>query len=515
MAKEAMTATAMASFNVRDFGATGNKQDDAQTAINKAIATCAEAGGGMVYFPPGAYTTGTIHLRSHVRIFVEAGATIYSSKEPSSFDQRALFYGEDLENITLEGRGTVNGQAEYEWRMNNIEDRYIYPNQVLMEKAGLPLMRSFPTPNSVGHLVLLIRCKDVRIAGLSFIDSPSWTMHPWQCQRLVIDGIYIRTSMKYGVWADGIDPDGCKDVLISNCVVETGDDALVFYSSSIYGPAVPCENIVVTNCRLSSASSAIKFCDGNLTAIRNVTISNCAITDSNRGIAFMVFDGGLVSDVVIANITIECRRFDWFWWGEGDPLHFRLIQRSQIDPHIDRTREPRIGAMRNIILQNIIARGPGANNIDGHADSYLENVTLENIRLTVVNDLNSPLQKTRDALIVRRARNLRLKDVEVTWEAPAYEQWRSAVVLEDVEELLVDGLAARQSGDGPHPALLLERVSDATVRNCRAAAGTGTFVRVQGRNSHGIELVGNDFRCAEIAHAIGDEVDLPALSDRD
>ena len=88
-------------------------------------------------------------------------------------------------------------------------------------------------------------------------------MHLYDCQQVNIDGVYIYTSQRDGVWADGIDPDGCRDVRIANCTIETGDDAIVFYSYTIYGPALPCENITVTNCRLSSSSSAIKFCDCN------------------------------------------------------------------------------------------------------------------------------------------------------------------------------------------------------------------------------------------------------------
>jgi polygalacturonase len=396
-------------YNIRDYGASGQKGDSAQSAIQAAIDACAAGGGGMVYFPPGAYTSGTIHLRSHVRIFLEAGATVFSSKDPAAFDRRGLFYGADLENITLEGRGSVNGQAEYEWQLvEKFQDWYIYPNQVRWEKAGLPLMRSFPTQNSIGNLVLLVRCTDLRITGLSFLHSPSWTMHIWGCERVVIDGVYVHTSQKYGVWADGIDPDGCKDVHINNCTIETGDDALVFYSSSVFGPARPCENITVTNCRLSSASSALKFCDGNLNAIRNVTIDNCVITDSNRGIALMIFDGGLLENVVISNMTIECKRFDWYWWGDGDPLHINLIRRSEIDPNIDKSREPPIGRIRNIILRNILARGIGACLIHGSPDSLLENVSLENLRLEIASDAASPLQKSSVALTIENACNLRL-----------------------------------------------------------------------------------------------------------
>ncbi len=453
-------------FNVKNFGATGLKADNAQPAIQQAIEACAAAGGGMVYFPPGAYTTGTMHLRSHVRIFVEAGATIYSSKDPASFDTHGLFYAEDVENITLEGRGVIDGQAEYAWRLTDMRDWYIYPNQVRWEKAGLPLNRSFPTPNSIGNLVLFVRCTDVRIEGLSFLHSPSWTMHLWGIERLVIDGIYIHTSLRDGVWADGIDPDGCKDVRISNCTIATGDDALVFYSSSIFGPARPCENITVTNCRLSSASSAIKFCDGNLNAIRNVTIDNCVITDSNRGIAFMVFDGGIVENVVISNVTIECKRFDWFWWGDGDPLHFNLIQRSEIDPNMDKSKEPPIGKMRNILLRNIFARGIGACLIHGHADSLLENVAMENVRLEIVSDADSPLQKSPVALTIDNIRNLRLKDFEIAWDQPVAPAFLGTLLVENVHGLILDHVTAPAVPNGSsEPAVVFKNLSGLEARN--------------------------------------------------
>ena len=86
-------------FNVKDFGATGIKDDLAQEAIQKAVDACAAAGGGTVFIPPGQYTSGTIHLRSHVRLFVEAGATVYSLHDKSRFDKDALLYGEDLVDV--------------------------------------------------------------------------------------------------------------------------------------------------------------------------------------------------------------------------------------------------------------------------------------------------------------------------------------------------------------------------------------------------------------------------------
>src|SRR5271157_3642488 len=128
----------VAIFNVKNYGATGKKEDNAQKAIQKAVDACAQAGGGTVYLPPGEYTSGTIHLRSHVRLYVETGATLFASQDSAVFDKSALLYGEDLENISIEGRGTVDGQAEYEWRLNDIDDPYIRDNQLLAQSLGKP-----------------------------------------------------------------------------------------------------------------------------------------------------------------------------------------------------------------------------------------------------------------------------------------------------------------------------------------------------------------------------------------
>src|SRR5437867_7793010 len=438
-------------FNVKEYGATGKKSDNAQAAIQKAIEACASAGGGTVYLPPGEYTSGQLRLRSHVRLYIEAGATVFVSKDSSAFDKgqtAALLYGEDLQTISIEGRGLIDGQSEYEWRLDDLDDAYIRPNSLLMKSLGRPLMRpfprGFPKETTYPRMVLLLRCKDVRIAGLSFIRSRSWTINPYACERLVIEGVYIYSSLKEGVWADGIDPDGCKDVRIANSTIETGDDAIVFYSSTTWGPALPCENLTITNCRLSSASSAIKFCDGNSNCIRKVTIDNTVITNSNRGLAFMVFDGGYVSDVVLSNLTIECTRHGWFWWGDGDPIHFNIKRRSEVDG-TSRQNEPPAGSIRNVIIRNVIARGKGTSGINGHPNSWLENVSLENVKLWLSHDPESPIEKAVDAIKVRWAKNLKLKDVEVSWDKPESGKWESALNVEDVNGLEIQGFSGRQA----------------------------------------------------------------------
>jgi polygalacturonase len=489
-------------FDVRALGATGVRTDNATPALQAAIDAASAAGGGMVYVPPGEYTTGTLHLRSHVRVHVEQGATLFGSMNAADYpgdpERRAVFYAEDQHDIGLEGLGTIEGQGHYEWRTQDWKDWYILPNQLLAEELGLSLERSFPAADTVGkHLVLFIRCQDVRIENLTFLNSPFWTMHLFQLDRLLIQGVNIRTSQRDGVWADGIDPDGCRDVHIDNCTIETGDDALVFYDTSIYGPVRASENITVTNCRLSSSSSALKFCDGNHLAIRNVVISNCVITNSNRGLAFMVFGEGVIENVVISNVTIECRRFDWFWWGDGDPIHFNLIRYGDIVP--DRADEVvPIGAIRNVQISNVIARGPGPNKIHGHPESYLENIAFDNVRLTVDADVDAPWRKGEHALAIDNARNVTFRNVEIDWEGPVSDHWRSAFAAERVEGLTLDGVSARQAQDGgADAALVLHDVTDATVRDGRAHPGTVTYLAATGAGSDDILFVGNDTRHAE------------------
>jgi hypothetical protein len=447
-------------FNAKEYGAMGIKSQDARPALQQAIDACGKAGGGTVYVGPGEYTTGQLHLRSGVRLYLEAGATLFASLDGAQFDpppKSALLSGEDLHDIALEGRGTLDGQSSYEWRPNSITDFYILPNQRLMEATGKPLMRPFPHgfPGETVYprMVLLLRCTDVRITGLKFIQSRSWTINPYACKRLLIDGVYIYSSQKEGVWADGIDPDGCQDVRIANSTVETGDDALVFYSADIWGPALPVENVTVTNCRLSSASSAIKFCDGNANAIRRVNIDNVVIANSNRGIAFMVFDGGVVEDVVLSNLTIETRRFDWFWWGDGDPLHFNIKRRSEVDG-TKRANEPAAGRIRNVTIQNVVAHGTGPSVINGHPTSWLDGVRLDNIKLFVSSDPGAPYEHTQIALTVRQARGLRMSNVEIGWERPFAPSWRNGLSLDQVRDAVLDRVEVHPAPGSKSPGIV-------------------------------------------------------------
>jgi hypothetical protein len=244
-----------------------------------------------------------------------------------------------------------------------------------------------------------------------------------------------------------------------------------------------------------------------MNCVRNVAVDNCVITDSNRGVAFMVFDGGYVSDVVISNLTIECRRHDWFWWGDGDPFHFNIKRRSEVHPQVKFDKEPPAGSIRNVLIQNVIAHGKGSSVINGHPDSWLDGITFENIKLFLSSDPSAPYDKAVHAFKFRRARNLKLRDIEVIWEKPELKKWESALYLEDIQGLEIDGFRGKQAWPGAEsPAIQLNRVQEAMIRACSPLPGTETFLRIAGVSTRDIALFGNDFRRAKYPFKIGAEV---------
>jgi len=150
----------------------------------------------------------------------------------------------------------------------------------------------------------------------------------------------------------------------------------------------------------------------------------------------------------------------------------------------------------------VVAHGQGTSMIQGHPDSWLDGVSLEHIKLFVSNDPDSPLQKTVDAMQVRWARNLKLKDVEVIWDKPASAKWQSALRMEDAQDVELDGFGGRPAGAGA-PAIGFTNVDGATVRNSNAAPGTELFLDLAGAKTRGIRLIGNDLGPAKVPYRVG------------
>lgn len=193
----------------------------------------------------------------------------------------------------------------------------------------------------------------------------------------------------------------------------------------------------------------------------------------------MVFDGGVVEDVVVSNITIETRRFDWFWWGDGDPIHFNIQRRGEVDGQ-KRENEPAAGCIRNVSIRNVIAHGAGTSAIQGHPDSWLDGVRLENVRLFVSHDPQAQYENTQAALRLRNARNLIMKDVEIHWEKPESPTWKVGLQVDGVKDLLLDGVNVATR-------MTLKDVENATVRNSGAET-----IQISGVHSRKVRVLNTE-----------------------
>ncbi len=510
-------------FNVRDFGATGNKSDDARPAIQKAIEAAA-AKGGTVYLPPGDYTSGTLFLRSHVSIYIESGATLYASENPKDFavqkvkSKDALLFGEKLEDITIEGRGTVDGQQTYYWAPDHFGD--IHAHALEMKQFGLSAPRSFPTgfgkQEDYPHLVWLGNCQNVRIAGLSFLHSPSWTFALYACWRVVVDGVYIYTSLKEAVWADGIDIVSSHDITVANSTIETGDDCIAIVCGiAEWGPDYPTENITITNCRFSSASAAVKFTEADTRLVQHVLVNNCAIFNTNRGITMQLATSGMIRDVVFSNITMDLHRFDWFWAGDANAFNVEIHRESEWNNEPPKPGEPGPGHIHDVIFHDMIVHCEGSSHIEGHSESWLEGVTFANIKFFIAHDPKSLYDIADSAMVFKRARNLKLRNVEVHWEKPMYDKWQSALQVEDVDGLELSGFQGNSAWPEKNVAAVeLNRVSNANVSDSVAPAGTNQFLKIKGAETHDVHLYGNDFHQARIPFVLGPEVKPASVAEQ-
>ena len=247
-------------FNVTDYGAVGNGTTLCTKAIQKAVDACATAGGGTVYIPAGKYLSGAIFLKSNVTLNVSEGATLLASKNFEHFppfkpgwriqsdDTRvsSLITGCDLENVAVTGRGTLNGQGRVWW------DAF---NKDKSSKDGEQKILSHGRP----RVINLYRCRDVLIEGVKIINSPSWTAHLVGCDNVVVDGISI-VNPEEGPNTDGVNPESCRNVRISNCFIDTGDDCITLKSGRDEEgrlKARPTENVAITNCIMYKGHGAV------------------------------------------------------------------------------------------------------------------------------------------------------------------------------------------------------------------------------------------------------------------
>lgn len=358
-------------FNIVNYGA----QDDGLTlntvAINKAITECVKGGGGTVLIPAGLWLTGPIVLQSNVDLYAARGALISFTTDRSQYPLTASLYegveaarcqspisATNAENIAITGEGIFNGSGNV-WRplkKGKITDtewkKLVSSGGVLTEdKTGwypsegalkgsltsdigklssgkqvkdFEVIRDFLRPN----MLRITNCKNILLKGITFENSPAWTMHLALSQHITIKNVTVKNP-SWGQNTDALDLESCANILLDGCSFDTGDDGICIKSGRDEEGrkrGVPTENMIAQNCTVYHAHGGFVIGSEMSGGARNLFVSNCTFIGTDIGLRFKTTRGrgGIVekiyaSNIVMKDIAAEAILFDMYYMAK-DPV---------------------------------------------------------------------------------------------------------------------------------------------------------------------------------------------------
>lgn len=437
-------------FNVRDYGAVGDRQHNDTRAIQKAIETCSRAGGGTVYFPAGDYLSGMLRLPSYVTLHLDAGATLWASTDPRDYEKQydyensggllvgALILAEDAKHVALVGEGVIHGQGTADFGA----------------RWGVPQHPSFRT-----GLCLFKNSHHVTIQGLTMLYSDAWTVHFQRCETVFVDRVTILNNPRR-LNSDGIDPNSCQNVHISNCHIVSGDDCIALKTTEPY----PCENIVVTNCTLETTCTAVKLGTESFGDFRNIHFSNCTISNSPVGIGIYMKDGATVEQVTFSNLSIHAST--------------RCQGQSVVPIFIDiekRGPDSCISTIQDIIFRDIHINSNSGILIQGMPESPIEDLIMQNVTLrvdeaadyaerckpkgsrrTMLNDSDTMYARSPSYLVLAHVRGLMLDNIRVLIAEDAFQKHpRSAIYGYNLEDGLLRTIVRQPDATEKRPAIIV------------------------------------------------------------
>lgn len=520
----ALAASGQAPFSgaMRDVVSYGAKPDGRTLdtkAINRAISACSTAGGGTVIFPAGQYVSGSIDLLSNVTLQLEAGAVLVGSTNLEDYvmekaagstepTRSSLLTARNANNVAITGRGAIEGNGMFfvDPVKLKVSEKLDYDKKYTRQGGDFmnPKYGTADGPledkDRPYHLLRFFNCTNILISGITIRNSPLWTIHCLQCERVNISGIAIYSfgSGRRVPNDDGIDLSDSRDVHISDCDIENGDDSIVVLGG---------QRITVANCTLSSRSSAIRvgFAGAD---IRDCVFANLVIFDSNRGIAVNVRGSNSIENVLFSDIMIQTRLMTGHWWGKGEPIQVSALPWN---PKIKQ-----IGHIKNVRFRNITAESPSGIIVYGCEQSIIKDLLFEDVNVHVMNDrleesyggnfdlrgcLNVPtavFAHDIPALYVRYADGVKIDGFEVEWAKGLPAFFSNGMQFEDFDNVEIKGFhggPAQQDSD--MAAIALSKGGKVSIMNSRAAGGTGVFVSVADVTGGGL-FVNNDLREARM-----------------
>ncbi|HZL08835.1 MAG TPA: glycoside hydrolase family 28 protein [Prolixibacteraceae bacterium] len=464
-------------LNILNFGAKADGKTINTEAIQAGIDSLVAIGGGRLIIPEGRFLSGSIVLKSGVELHLQENAVLLGSTDPYQYKSlnrwRSMVLADGQTNISISGQGTIDGQGR---RLALNVDSLYYIGQ--LDAKYYNLRRKRPNEAMRPQIIEMVGCNDVRITGVTVKNSSCWVQTYDKCRNLIIDSIRVESDAYWN--NDGIDISDCKNVRITNCFVNSGDDGICLKSEDKDDWN---DSIYIANCTVRSSANAVKFGTSSYGGFKNVKIENIKVYDTFRSaIALETVDGGVLENIEVNNITAT---------NTGSGIFIRLGHRN---------KDERYGVLRNVSIKNVKIeipfdrpdknydlRGPdlpffhnpfpcSITGIEGH---LVENVSLENIEIIYPGRGNDglaiiPLTRLKDvpeqdaeypefsmfgelpawAFYVRHVSGLRMKNFSVKAEAKDY---RPAFVFDDVNGLILSKF--KISEDDTDPQIILKDVT--------------------------------------------------------
>ncbi|QDP97084.1 glycoside hydrolase family 28 protein [Microlunatus elymi] len=315
---------------ITDFGAVADGRTDCTAAIAASIGDVARTGGGRVVIPPGTYHTGPIHLLDDIDLHLTAGAVLQFSQDPDDYlpivrtryegvdcyNYSPFVYAAGRANISLTGKGILDGSADdhhwWDWTRAGGDAGDGPAKRELLDAAaaGVPVAeRRFGSGSRLRPgFVQFVDCRQVLVEGLTIRNSPMWVLHPLLCEDVIIRDVTVDS---HGPNNDGCNPESCRNVLITGCTFDTGDDCIAIKSGKDHDGRrvnVPCENVVITDCLMRAGHGGITLGSETSGGIRNVVGERCTMDSPDLKRALRIKSsprrGGVIENVRFRDITI-------------------------------------------------------------------------------------------------------------------------------------------------------------------------------------------------------------------
>lgn len=387
-------------FPITKYGAKADGKTICTTAFRKAINACYRAKGGRVTVPAGEFLTGPIHLRDNVELHLEGGATLKFVTDPKAYlpavftrfegmecyNYSPLIYAFGQTNVALTGEGVLDGQAGddnwWQWKGKR-QVKPGEPNQKaardrlvkMVEEGVLVDLRKFGQGDFLRpSFVEFNRCANVLIEGVRIRRSPMWELHPTLSTNVTVRGVQIAS---HGPNNDGCDPESCRDVLIEDCVFDTGDDCIAIKSGRNNDGrriGLPSENLVIRRCTMKDGHGGVVIGSEISGGCRNVFAEDCVMDSPNLDRVLRLKSnavrGGVIEDVFMRNVRV------------GQVADAVL----QIDfVYEEGANGPHKPAAKNIVMENVTVRQtPRVLNVVGFPGAEISGVRIYDSRFNQV-----------------------------------------------------------------------------------------------------------------------------------